>query len=292
MNVPFRLGETKKIDHRAVARAATLVERRQAANLLKDLFPHTGKALVLGLTGAPGAGKSTLVDRFIRLLRAESVTVAVVAVDPTSPFTGGAILGDRVRMLDHYKDDGVFIRSMATRGQMGGLAPATSDLAVLLDAAGFDVILIETVGVGQDEVEIAKLAHVTCVVLTPNTGDDIQAIKAGLMEIADLFILNKADLDGAAKLEREIRNAQCHAPVFLTNAQDGTGVAEALAAARQCERRPVAKLWAGRLREMFREKLMERFPQEMFETSAQAIAEGRQDPYTAIDQWLERFIQK
>jgi LAO/AO transport system kinase len=279
-------------DTRSIARAATAIERREASALLKELFPHTGKALILGITGSPGAGKSTLVDRFIRLLRAESLSVAVIAVDPTSPFTGGAILGDRVRMLDHYRDDGVFIRSMATRGQMGGLAPATSDMAVLLDAAGFDVILIETVGVGQDEVEIAKLAHVTCVVLTPNTGDDIQAIKAGLMEIADLFIINKADLAGAAKLEQEIKMAQCHSPVFLTVAQDGTGVAEALAAARQCVRRPVAQLWAGRLREMFREKLMEQFPQEMFETSAQAIADGKQDPYTAIDQWLERFIQK
>jgi LAO/AO transport system kinase len=279
-------------DLRSVARAASLVEQRTASGLLQTLFPQTGKALVLGITGAPGAGKSTLVDRFIRLLRAEGLTVAVVAVDPTSPFTGGAILGDRIRMLDHYKDEGVFIRSMATRGQLGGLAPATSDMTVLLDAAGFDVILIETVGVGQDEVEIAKLAHVTCVVLTPNTGDDIQAIKAGLMEIADLFILNKADLDGAAKLEREIKSAQCHAPVVLTTAQDGTGVAEALAAARQCQRRPVATLWAGRLREMFREKLMERYPQDMFESAAQAIADQKLDPYTAIDQWLERFIQK
>ncbi len=279
-------------DLRSIARAATLIERRQASALLKDLFPHTGKGLILGVTGAPGAGKSTLVDRFIRLLRAESLTVAVLAVDPTSPFTGGAILGDRVRMLDHYRDEGVFIRSMATQGQLGGLAPTTSDMTVLLDAAGFDVILIETVGVGQDEVEIAKLAHVTMVVLTPNTGDDIQAIKAGLMEIADLFVINKADLDGAAKLEREIKGAQCEAPVFLTSAQDGTGVAEALAAARQCERRPVVQLWAGRLREMFREKLLEQFPQQMFETAAQAIAEHKQDPYTVIDQWLQSFMQK
>ena len=279
-------------DIRSIARTATQIERRQASTLLRALFPHTGKALILGITGAPGAGKSTLVNHFIRLLRAEGLTVAVLAVDPTSPFTGGAVLGDRVRMLDHYKDEGVFIRSMATRGQLGGLAPATSDMTVLLDAAGFDVILIETVGVGQDEVEVAKLAHVTCVVLTPNTGDDIQAIKAGLMEIADLFIINKADLDGAAKLEREIKGAHCAAQIFLTSAQDGTGVAEALAAARQCERRPVAQLWAGRLREMFREKLLEQFPQEMFETAAQAIADHKQDPYTVIDQWLERFIQK
>ena len=165
-------------------------------------------------------------------------------------------------------------------------------MTLLLDAAGFDVILIETVGVGQDEVEIAKLAQVTCVVLTPNTGDDIQAIKAGLMEIADLYIINKCDLDGAAKLEGELKAAQCHAPVVLTSAQDNTGVAEALAAARQCQKRSGATLWAGRLREMLRERILERFPAEMFETAAAEIDSKTSDPYTVIDQWLERFIKK
>jgi LAO/AO transport system kinase len=279
-------------DIRSVARAATLIERREAAPLLKQLFPHSGKALVLGVTGSPGAGKSTLVNRFIEHLRLEGLTVAVVAVDPSSPFTGGAILGDRVRMLDHYRDEGVFIRSMATRGQLGGLAPATADMTLLLDAAGFDVILIETVGVGQDEIEIAKLAQVTIVVLTPNMGDGIQAIKAGLMEIADLFVINKCDLDGAVKLERELKSSQCHAPVVLTSAQDGVGVAEALAAARQCERRPEAALWAGRLREMLREKIIERFPQELFETAGREIETRQTDPYTVIENWLERFMQK
>ena len=209
-------------DIRAIARASTLIENREASALLKGLFPHTGKALVLGVTGSPGAGKSTLVNLFIRLLRLEGLSVAVLAVDPSSPFSGGAILGDRVRMLDHYRDDQVYIRSMATRGQMGGLAAATAGMTLLLDAAGFDVVLVETVGVGQDEIEIARLAQVTIVVLTPNMGDDIQAIKAGLMEIANLFVINKSDLEGAAKLEREIRNAQCHAAVVLTSAQDGT----------------------------------------------------------------------
>jgi LAO/AO transport system kinase len=279
-------------DVRNIARAATLIENRGANELLKQLFPHTGNALILGITGSPGAGKSTLVNRFIQQIRAEGLSVAVIAVDPTSPFTGGAILGDRIRMLDHYRDSKVFIRSMATRGQLGGLAPATADMTLLLDAAGFDIIIVETVGVGQDEIEIAKLAHVSIVVLTPNTGDDIQAIKAGIMEIADLFVINKADLDGAEKLEREIKMAQnAHVPVLLTSAQEGKGVAEALAAARQCQKRPDPALWAIRLREMLRERLLEQFPQEMFETAAKEVAAKIHDPYTVIDQWLERFHQ-
>src|SRR5271169_116305 len=197
-------------DARALARAATAIENRkpEAEDLLKQLFPHTGRASVIGITGAPGAGKSSLVDQFIRELRGEQKQVAVVAVDPTSPYTGGAVLGDRVRMLSHHADPGVFIRSMATRGWLGGLAAATTDLALLLDAAGKDVVLVETVGVGQDEVEIARLADVTVVVLVPGMGDDVQAIKAGIMEIADVFVINKSDQPGADRLERELKAIQ------------------------------------------------------------------------------------
>src|SRR5580698_6254082 len=182
-------------DLRALARAATLIENRNSAadTLLRELFPHSGHAITIGITGAPGAGKSTLVDKLTHTLRQENKSVGIIAVDPTSPYTGGAILGDRIRMLAHHADPHVFIRSMATRGWLGGVAAATTDMAVLLDAAGKDVVLVETVGVGQDEVEIAKLAAVTVVVLVPGMGDDVQAIKAGIMEIADVFVINKAD---------------------------------------------------------------------------------------------------
>src|SRR6266478_2604951 len=230
-------------DLRALARAVTAVENRrpEAETLLRELFPHTGKSKIIGITGSPGAGKSTLVDRFIHELRRENKRVGVLTVDPTSPYTGGAILGDRIRMLSHHADAGVFIRSMATRGWLGGLAAATTDMAVLLDAAGKDVVLVETVGVGQDEVEIARLADVTIVVLVPGMGDDVQAIKAGIMEIADVFAINKADLPGVDKLERELTNylGLSHRPdgwtpkIVQTVASDGKGIAELLAAVRE-----------------------------------------------------------
>ena len=175
-----------------------------------------GRALILGITGAPGAGKSTLCDRLISLLRAEGKTVGVIAVDPSSPVTGGAILGDRIRMQQHHADPGVFIRSMATRGIPGGIARATADLATLLDAAGRDVVIIETVGIGQSEVEIARLAQVTILVMVPGAGDDVQAMKAGVLEIADIFVINKADLPGTDKIEQELHRSRtidrCCAP--------------------------------------------------------------------------------
>ncbi|MGC2321417.1 MAG: methylmalonyl Co-A mutase-associated GTPase MeaB [Terriglobales bacterium] len=225
---------------RAMARAITVIEDRvpEATSLLRALFPYTGKGLVIGLTGAPGSGKSTLVDQLARAYRQEQRAVGIVAVDPTSPYTGGAILGDRIRMLGHHSDSGIYIRSMATRGYLGGLAATTADVTTVLDAAGKDVILVETVGVGQDEIDIVRLADVTIVILVPGMGDDVQTIKAGIMEIADIFVINKSDREGAERVEREIRAMQTLAlrsdkwtpPIVKTVAVDGLGVPELVAA--------------------------------------------------------------
>src|SRR5208337_3009405 len=195
---------------RALARAISMVEdrTRESIELLKALFPYSGNALLLGLTGSPGAGKSTLVDQVAREYRKLGKTIGIVAVDPTSPFSGGAILGDRIRMQSHHADAGIYIRSMATRGSLGGLASTTADVATVLDASGRDLVMIETVGVGQAEVDIVRLADVTIVVLVPGMGDDVQTIKAGIMEIADIFVINKSDREGAERVEREIRAMQ------------------------------------------------------------------------------------
>src|ERR687885_2089578 len=225
---------------RAVARAISVVEdgAAGAAGLMKAVFPHTGRGLVVGVTGSPGAGKSSLVDRLAGLYRSRGERVGIVAVDPSSPFSGGAILGDRIRMQALGLDPGVFIRSMATRGNLGGLARATVDAVAILDAAGFDKVIVETVGVGQDEVEIVKTADVSVVVLVPGMGDDIQAIKAGIMEIGDVFAINKADRDGVLRTERELeqllsiseRPDGWKPPVVKTVATESSGL-EALAEA-------------------------------------------------------------
>ena len=245
------------------------------ADLLKALFPQTGHARILGLTGAPGAGKSTLVDQLAKHYRKESCTVGIIAVDPTSPYTGGAILGDRIRMQDHFSDPGIYIRSMATRGSLGGLARATADVATVMDASGRDLIMIETVGVGQDEVDIVRLAEVTIVILVPGMGDDVQSIKAGIMEIADIFVINKSDHEGAERVEREIRALQSLAirsdhwtpPIVKTVASNGTGISELVAAIAEYEEylkkenlvlQHSIENWQERLIEMLRDALLEK----------------------------------
>jgi len=282
-------------DIRGLARAATIVENRgrAAEPLLRELFPHTGRAQLIGITGAPGAGKSTLVDQLAHLLRVEDKKVGIIAVDPTSPFTGGAILGDRIRMLRHHADPGVFIRSMATRGTLGGIAKATTEMALLMDAAGCDVVLVETVGVGQDEVEIARLADATVVVLAPGMGDDVQAIKAGIMEIADVFVINKSDQPGADRLEREIKAAESSVPVLRVVATDGTGVAEALSAIRNYlqgagRRERSIENWSLRLREMLRDRVLESYSHLDFDAAAAKVAAREVDPYTLLDQWTSK----
>ncbi len=222
-------------DARALARAATGLENGdpEAQATLAELAPFAGRSLIVGITGPPGAGKSTLVDALATAIRREGKTVAILAVDPSSRISGGALLGDRIRMTRHHEDPGVFIRSMATRGEMGGLSRATADVVRLMDAAGKDYVIVETVGAGQDEVEIAALAQVTVVVLVPGMGDDVQAIKAGIMEIAQVFAINKADLPGAARLEQDLRGMQSisgderpKASIVRTVATEGAGIAE------------------------------------------------------------------
>jgi GTPase len=297
----------KSGDARALARAITTVENRYTgwAELLKALFPQTGHARILGLTGSPGAGKSTLVDQLAKLYRAQDRSVGIIAVDPTSPYTGGAILGDRIRMQDHFSDPGIYIRSMATRGSLGGLARATADVATVFDAAGRDLIMIETVGVGQDEVDIVRLADVTIVILVPGMGDDVQSIKAGIMEIADIFVINKSDREGAERVEREIRSLQSLAirsdrwtpPIVKTVASDGTGIAELAAAIEQYESylkkedlalQHSVENWQKRLVEMLRDTLLERAQKRLgngnLKRLATEVAEHKRDPYSLVEE--------
>jgi LAO/AO transport system kinase len=291
----------------ALARAISAVENRApgSSELLKALFPHTGKARIVGLTGAPGTGKSTLVDQLAKHYRKEDDTVGIIAVDPTSPYTGGAILGDRIRMQDHHADPGIYIRSMATRGSLGGLARTTADVATVLDASGRDRILIETVGVGQDEVDIVRLAEVTVVILVPGMGDDVQTIKAGIMEIADIFVINKSDHDGAERVEREIRAMQSLAtrhdgwtpPVVKTVATKGSGtkeLAEAIAGYEAYLKKENLTFkknvenWQERLIEMLRDAMLEKARAQMdggsLERYAAEIAEHKRDPYTLVEE--------
>src|SRR5579859_6933134 len=298
---------------RALARAISVIEDNApgAAQLLKALFPFSGKARVVGLTGAPGAGKSTLVDQLAREYRKQGRTVGIIAVDPTSPYTGGAILGDRIRMQAHHADSGIFIRSMATRGNLGGLARATTDVVTALDASGKDMVLIETVGVGQDEIDIVRLADVTIVILVPGMGDDVQTIKAGIMEIADIFVINKSDREGADRVEREIRSMQSLAirsdkwtpPIVKTVAMDGKGVPELAAAIVNYEQfleqkdlllKKKISSWRERLIEMLRDGLLERLlserlPEEEIARLAVEIAEHKRDPYSLVEEIVGGF---
>ena len=320
-------------DPRAVARAISLIEDEDpsGAELVRQIFAHTGRAYLIGITGPPGAGKSTLVDRIVTQLRARpstgsgradnralmvsmsnherTVSVGVIAVDPTSPFTGGAVLGDRLRMQMHAGDEGVFIRSMATRGHLGGLARATGDAALVLDAAGKDVIIIETVGVGQDEVEIVRTADVSVVTLVPGTGDEVQALKAGIMEIADIFVVNKADREGADRLLSAVEanlslqtfaDGMWRPPVLQTVATTGLGVPELLAAidrfrahseATQAARRRTRS--EHRLRELVAHRFMNHLEQHVLKAGELAalvdrVAARELDPYTAANGLLER----
>jgi len=301
-------------DPRAAARAISLVEDESPAGaaLVRDIFSHTGRAYLTGVTGAPGAGKSTLVDRLIGELRRSGRTVGVVAVDPTSPFSGGAILGDRVRMQAHVADPGVFIRSMATRGHLGGLARATAEAALVLDAAGRDIVLIETVGVGQDEVDIVRTADVSIVVLVPGAGDDVQALKAGIMEIADIFVVNKADREGADRTVASIEamlslesfeGGRWRPPIVKTEATTGKGIAELAAAIERFRAHTAATLGERRrARAEFRVKelLAHRFVRHVmervlaageFEALLDRIAARETDPYSVADGIVVRAIR-
>ena len=298
-------------DVRALSRAISAVEDSapEAESLLRTLFPHTGTAHLIGITGAPGTGKSTLVDRLASHFRRAGDPVGVIAVDPSSPYTGGAILGDRIRMQDHATDEGIFIRSMATRGFLGGLARATADVALLLDASGKRRLLIETVGVGQGEVEIMGLADCTLVVLVPGLGDEVQAIKAGIMEIADVFVLNKSDREGADRFEQQLKamlsivpeRGGWRAPVIRTVATENKGIAQLAGAIQefrdhlersgQLQARKIAN-WKRRLLDLLESRFLDRvvargIGEQGLESAAAEIAARRRDPYQAVNDILK-----
>jgi len=298
-------------DVRAVSRAITAIENHQqdAEELLRLLFPHTGQAYLTGVTGAPGTGKSTLVDRLAAYHRKKQEQVGVIAVDPTSPYSGGAILGDRIRMQGHAGDRGMFIRSMATRGFLGGLARATAEVALLLDAAGKKQVLIETVGVGQDEIDIVRLADCVIVVMVPGLGDDIQNMKAGLMEIGDIFVLNKADREGADRLEQELLAMLSlvmprdgwHPPVLRTVATENKGIAMLAETVEKFKKhfeasgdrqRKHVEHWKNRLIELLESRLLERAlggaeGEARLAQLACEVAERKKDPFTAVNEILK-----
>ena len=295
-------------DTRALSRVITRVENRapDSLELLQRLFPRSGKAKIIGITGSPGSGKSTLVDRLAAAYRKSGNTLAVIAVDPSSPFTGGAILGDRIRMQTPGTDPGVYIRSMATRGHLGGLATATADVVTVLDAAGKDPIIVETVGVGQDEIDIVKLADISIVLLVPGMGDDVQALKAGIMEIGDIFVINKCDHPGVEKMERAVlamlslahRSDGWEPPVVKTVATEGQGIDELMDNIQRChlffensqarleKKREAAK---QRLITLLQERLVSTAVQQVFPNGelnkvVEQIADRQRDPYSLVDE--------
>jgi len=314
VNAPATLSERLLSgDPRAIARAISLIENESpdGATLIGRIFPNTGNAYLIGITGPPGAGKSTLVDKITAELRKRGKTVGILAVDPTSPFSGGAILGDRVRMQAHAEDEGVFIRSMATRGHLGGLARTTAEAAIVLDAAGYDVVIIETVGVGQDEVDIVRTADVSVVTLVPGTGDEVQALKAGIMEIADIFVVNKADREGADRTAASIEmmlslddamSEGWRPPVMRTEATTGRGVAELIDMIDRFREQSVDTLGARRraraewrLREILGRKFMLHLEANVFVPGEfgqwlDRISAREVDPYGAADQVMARAL--
>jgi LAO/AO transport system kinase len=304
-------------DIRSAARLMRDIDdnRPQAVDNLKQLYPSSGNAYIIGITGPPGAGKSTLVDQLTAGFRALGKRVGVVAIDPTSPFTGGAILGDRIRMNRHATDEGVFIRSLATRGALGGLSRSTADVALVMDAMGMEIIIIETVGVGQDEVDIVKAAHTTCVVMVPGLGDDIQAIKAGILEIGDIFVVNKADRDGADRTARELatmleyRNApegSWNPKVMKTEAQRGTGIDELVAeillhrehlfssgTINDFLRERNERHFMDILRDSLLRKAMDFMAAEgTLETVVDGMGKNKIDPYTAAEKVLSQMMEE
>lgn len=296
--------EILKGDPRAIAKAISLVENdsRLAREMMKKIFPHSGQSIIVGITGAPGSGKSTLVDQMIPSLRRRGKKIGIVAVDPSSPFSGGAILGDRIRMMRHSVDPEIFIRSMATRGHLGGLAKATGEAITILEAAGKDLILVETVGVGQDEVEVVKLADIIFVVLFPGSGDDIQIFKAGIMEIADILVLNKADSPETDRVERQLRavlefgsKEEVTLPVVKTVATEGTGVEQLISEFfRLISDRDKAELESRKkrliswmLRDIITEKIYKAVSSKVraseWEQVVEKIYQREVDPYTVAE---------
>ena len=302
-------------DTRAISRAITAIENSdpRAEDLLRELFPSTGRAYLIGVTGAPGTGKSTLVDKLASHYRARGKTVGVIAVDPTSPYTGGAVLGDRIRMQGHATDAGIFIRSMATRGFLGGLARATADAALVLDSAGKQIVLIETVGVGQDEIDVVRLAECTLVLVVPGLGDDVQNMKAGLMEVADIFVLNKAEREGAERLEQQLHamlelapiskdgGRGWKPPVIRTTATEGKGIGELADAIQEVreqreqsgeQRAKIREYWKRRLLVLLETQLLARAlggdGQRALESLASEVAERKKNPYTAVRELIVR----